>query len=71
MFVDFDKDFAKSKHSTSSTYHEKTIFSIPLFQGFGIVLFIQMELCDITLRQWLRERNHDIAKNGMLEYHVY
>ena len=25
-----------------------------------------MELCDITLREWLRERNQEITKNGML-----
>ncbi|CAB4004207.1 eukaryotic translation initiation factor 2-alpha kinase 1-like [Paramuricea clavata] len=33
-------------------------------KGFGIVLFIQMELCDITLRQWLLERNQELINNG-------
>ncbi|XP_028410003.1 eukaryotic translation initiation factor 2-alpha kinase 1-like [Dendronephthya gigantea] len=33
-------------------------------KGLGIVLFIQMELCDLTLTQWLLERNQDIAKHG-------
>ena len=25
-----------------------------------------MELCDITLRQWLHQRNQELTKNGML-----
>ena len=31
------------------------------------MLFIQMELCDITLGRWLLERNEGLPKNGMLE----
>ncbi|XP_046843066.1 eukaryotic translation initiation factor 2-alpha kinase 1-like [Xenia sp. Carnegie-2017] len=50
----------KTRRTTLTTTH--TLMNLSR-RCFGIVLLIQMELCDITLRHWLQERNSQLSNN--------
>lgn len=48
----------------SSAFSGSIIRKTPINKRLGMVLFIQMQLCTTTLRDWLAKRNDEILRSG-------